>query len=203
MREVFGDGRVVAAKDGGFAIEAPGLHAPALLLPATNGSPVPDMAPYLDKVISYTGLLRSSGENLESVAIHFSDLHGAGEAELLPSPMWAVVSGNLGKAPEANPKGDRIVASIVYDKVGEAASWLRISAYSYFSISDLFAGLEGGTGVVAYGALESYEYNGKPRLQLALRGLQLLTRSSGPKPPTVIGSARSAADIAAHAFDDA
>lgn len=203
MREVFGDGRIVTLKSGGFGIEAAGLRSPAQMLPSASGAPVPDLSAQVGKVINYTGLLRSGGDNLETLAFHYADLQLPNEDEPAISPMWAVVSGNLGKAPETNPKGDRLSASIAYDKIGEATSWLRISAYTYFSISDLFAGLEGGSGIVAYGALESYDYNGKPRVQLALRGLQLLVRSAAPKPPTVLGSSRTEADIAPHAFDEA
>ena len=203
MREVFGDGRIVALKSGGFGIEATGLRTPAQMLPGTNGAPVPDLSQHVGMVIAYTGVLQSPGDNLETLAFHYADLQLPNDEQPAVSPMWAVVSGNLGKAPEANPKGDRLSASIAYDKIGDATSWLRVSAYTYFSISDLFAGLEGGAGLVAYGALESYDYNGKPRVQLALRGLQLLARSAAPKPPTVLGSARSESDIAAHAFDDA
>lgn len=202
MREVFGDGRVVAHKNGGFAIEAPGLSTPALFLPSTAGLPVPDLTPYLGQVISFTGLLQSIGDNLETLAFHCADLQ-IPTTELAPSPVWAVVSGNLGKAPETNPKGDRLTASIAYDKVGEAASWLRITSYTYVSISDLFTKLEAGHGIIAYGALESYDYNGKPRVQLSLRGYQDLPRSNAPKPPTSLMASRSASDTAAHAFDDA
>jgi hypothetical protein len=201
MREVFGDGRLVMAERG-FAIEAVGLGAPALLLDAADGSPVPDLAPQLGKVLSYTGLLRSTGDNLEYVAFHFAEILEP-QIETPVSPMWAMVSGNLGKAPELNPSKDRIVASIAYDKIGDAASWLRISAYSYLGISNIFANLESGSALIAYGAIESYDYKDKPRAQLALRGYQLLKAGSGPKAPLSLASARSSADTAPHAFDEA
>lgn len=201
MREVFGDGRLVKV-DSGFAIEAVGLSAPALLLPASDGSAVPDLTPQVGEVLSYTGLLRSTGDNLETIAIHFAEILKP-QAETPVSPMWAMVSGNLGKAPELNPGKDRVVGSIAYDKVGDATSWLRISAYSYLGISNIFSTLESGTALIAYGAIESYDYKDKPRAQLALRGYQLLSKTSGPKAPISLASARSAADTAAHAFDDA
>lgn len=203
MREVFGDGRLVATKDGGFGVEAPGLRTPALLLPGTNGTPVPDLSAFVGKVLSYSGALYSSGDNLETISFHCLDLQEPSGEEPPVSPMWAVISGNLGKAPETNPKCDRITASIAYDKVGESSSWLRISAYAYNTIADQFAKLEGGTWLVAYGAIEAYDYNGKPRAQLAMRGYQLLARSAAPKPPTVLMAGRSEADTAAHAFDEA
>ena len=201
MREVFGDGRLVKV-DGGFGIEAVGLNTPALLLPSAAGAPVPDLTAEIGSVLSYTGLLRSSGDNLETISIHFAEILQP-QAETPVSPMWAVVSGNLGKAPELNPNKDRVVASIAYDKVSDATSWLRISAYRYFGISDLFSAQESGTAIVAFGALESYDYKDKPRAQLALRGFQLLSKSSAPKAPISLASSRSAADIAPHAFDEA
>lgn len=202
MREVFGDGRLVKQANG-FAIEAPGLHTPALLLAGVDGTPLPDLSEHEGKVISYTGLLQSTGDNQECIALHPADIQlPAVDAHV--SPMWCLLSGNLGKAPEPNPKGDRLVASLAYDKVGGDASWLRITAYPYFSIAELFAIQEAGTALIAYGALESYDYNGKPRAQLSLRGFQLLARAStAPTPPTSLMSARSADTIAPHAFDDA
>ena len=201
MREVFGDGRLVKV-DGGFGIEAVGLSAPALLLPGTEGSAVPDLTPQVGDVLSYTGLLRSAGDNLETVAIHFAEILES-QANTPVSPMWAMVSGNLGKAPELNPSKDRVVASIAYDKVGDATSWLRISAYSYLGISNIFATLESGTALIAYGAIESYDYKDKPRAQLALRGYQLLAKNAAPKAPVSLASARSVEHTAPHAFDDA
>lgn len=200
MREVFGDGRLVAHENG-FAIEAPGLGTPAPLLASTSGQPVPDLSAVVGQVISFTGVLQSTGENLEQLAIHCADLQ-IPSTETPVSPVWAVVSGNLGKAPEANPKRDRLTASIAYDKIGDATSWLRVTAYTYFSISDLFSKLEAGSGVICYGALESYDYNGKPRVQLSLRGYQELPRSNAPKPPISLMASRSSADTAPHAFDE-
>lgn len=203
MREVFGDGRLVAIGNVGFGLEAPGLKEPALLLPATNGAPVPDLSAQVGTVISYVGVLAAPTGDLKAAALHCVDLQIPNE-EAAPSPMWAVVSGNLGKAPELNPKGDRYTASLAYAKQGDETSWLRITAYSYYSIADLFAGLEAGTGVIVYGAVESYDYNDKPRVQLAMRGLQLLKSSTAAKPPVSLMSARSADDIAEHTgFDTA
>jgi hypothetical protein len=199
MREVFGDGRVIQLSAGVFGLEAPGLSTPATMLPSTGGVTVPDLTAHLGAVISYTGTLRSTGDNLEVIAIHCADLQ-IPPVELQPSPMWAVVSGNLGKTPEANPKGDRLTASLAYDKVGDAGSWLRLTAYTYFSISDLFSKLEAGTGIIAYGSLESYDYNGKPRAQLGLRGYQELPRNSAPKAPTSLMASRSSSDTAPDAF---
>ena len=200
MREVFGDGRLVKV-DSGFAIEAVGLHHPALLLAATDGTPVPDLTSLVGQVISYVGVLQSTGENQEAIAIHAADLQNP-PIEVPVSPMWCVISGNLGKAPEANPKGDRVVSSIAYDKIGDATSWLRLTSYAYSSITDLFRELEAGTSLIAYGSLESYDYNGKPRAQANLRGLQLL-KPAAPKAPVSLMAARSASDIAPHAFDEA
>ena len=200
MREVFGDGRLVKV-DSGYAIEAVGLHHPALLLAATDGTPVPNLTSLVGQVISYVGVLQSTGENQEAIAIHAADLQNP-PIEVPVSPMWCVISGNLGKAPEANPKGDRIVSSIAYDKIGDATSWLRLTSYSYSSITDLFRELDAGASLIAYGSLESYDYNGKPRAQANLRGLQLL-KPAAPKAPVSLMAARSVSYIAPHAFDEA
>jgi hypothetical protein len=187
--------------DSGYAIEAVGLHHPALLLAATDGTPVPNLTSLVGQVISYVGVLQSTGENQEAIAIHAADLQNP-PIEVPVSPMWCVISGNLGKAPEANPKGDRIVSSIAYDKIGDATSWLRLTSYSYSSITDLFRELDAGASLIAYGSLESYDYNGKPRAQANLRGLQLL-KPAAPKAPVSLMAARSVSYIAPHAFDEA
>ena len=198
MREVFGDGRVVAHPAGGFGLEAPGLKEPALLLPSTNGTVVPDLTAQIGTVISYVGVLSAPTGDLSSAALHCVDLQ-LPTTDPAPSPMWAVVSGNLGKAPELNPKKDRYTASLAYHKQGDETSWLRVTAYSYYSIADLFSTLEPGTGLIAYGAIETYTYNDKERLQLALRGMQLLRSGlAAPKPPISLLSARTTDDIAEH-----
>lgn len=201
MREVFGDGRLVAHPAGGFAIEAHGLKEPAQLLHATDGTAVPDLSAQVGTVVSYVGALHAPAGDLNTAALHLVDLQ-VSAAEAPVSPMWAVISGNLGKAPELNPKKDRYTASLALITPGDDTAWLRVTAYSYFSIADLFAGLEAGTSLIAYGAIETYDYNDKPRAQLGLRGLQLI-KPAGPKAPVSLFRARSADDIAPHPFDEA
>ena len=206
MRDCFGDGRLVAIDGGGFGIEAVGLHKPARLLPSTSNTPVPDLTPYLGQVISYAGLLEAIGgkQTQELARLHVAELHiPSEEAGAVPvSPMWCVASGNLGSAPEL--RGDtRWSSSLAYAGSGENGSWLRLAVYAYYSIADLFSQLEVGDPIVACGALESYTYNDKERLQLALRRFQKNPRSGGaPKPPTVLMSSASAADVAADPFVD-
>lgn len=204
MREVFGDARLVTTTDG-FALEAPGLHRPATLIASTSGLAVPDLSDHLGRIVSFVGALQAPGENLEVLRLHANELHLAPTPgdDPNPSPLWGVISGNLGRDGESgkgaayNPKGDRVTASIAYAKTDAGTSWLRISCYAYYSAAALLAELEAGSGIVGYGALESYDYNSKPRLQLALRGFQLSRSATTARPaPISLMSSRSPDDIA-------
>jgi hypothetical protein len=204
MREVFGDARLVTTADG-FALEALGLHRPATLIASTAGHAVPDLTDHLGRIVSFVGALEAPGENLEILRIHANELHLAPAAaeDPSPSPLWAVISGNLGrdgdtdKAAAYNPKGDRVTASLAYAKNDTRTSWLRISCYAYYAAAPLLAELEAGSAITTYGALESYDYNGKPRLQLALRGFQLSRAGGAARPtPITLMSSRSRDDIA-------
>lgn len=204
MREVFGDVRLVTAADG-FALEAPGLHRPAGLIASTAGLAVPDLSDHLGRIVSFVGALEAPGENLEVLRIHANELQLAPSAaeDPAPSPLWGVISGNLGrngetdKAAGYNTKRDRVTASLAYAKSDVGTSWLRITCYAYYAAAPLLAELEAGAGITSYGALESYDYKGKPRLQLELRGFQL-TRSGGNarQAPISLMSSRSRDDIA-------
>jgi hypothetical protein len=207
MREVFGDARLTTTADG-FALEAPGLHRPALLIASTAGVAVPDLSDHLGRVLSFVGALEGPGENLEVLRLHANELHLAPTAsdDPAPSPVWAVLTGNLGRDGDSdkgaayNPKKDRVTGSLAYAKGDAGTSWLRISCYAHYAAAALLAELEAGAAITAYGALESYDYNSKPRLQLALRGFQL-TRAGGSGRPTPITlmSSRSRDDIAPQA----
>jgi hypothetical protein len=202
MREVFGDGRLVQ-HNGGLAVEALNLQEPALLLPSTSGMAVPDLSEHLGKVIHYIGVLAAFGGNIDGAAFHSADIQ-LPAADVPVSPMWAVISGNLGKAPELNPSKDRWGSSLAYHKDGDTTSWIKVIAYKDYSIRPLFEKLGAGTGMIAYGAFETYTYNDKPNLQLALRGLQLLKPAgSTAKAPVSLMAARSSDDIGEHAFDNA
>lgn len=209
MREVFGDGRIVKLKDGNFGIECLGLSEPAVLLRSLTGDEIPDLTAHEGKVLGFMGQLEAPGGNAEHCRIHLSDLNFA-EQEPAVSPMWGGFSGNFGNPPELNPKGDRFVGSIAFHNDpgrsgDEGASWLRLACYSYFSISDLFQLIAKGEPVVCFGAIESYTYNERQRMQLAVRGLQRLPRSGGaaPKPPEVLFRSRDAKESDADAFTDA
>lgn len=207
MREVFGDARLVTCPEG-FGLEAPGLHRPALLIPSTAGASVPDLTDHLNRVVSFVGALEAPGENAEALRVHANELHLAPDASTDPSPSlcWAVISGNLGRAGETdkaaawNPKKDRVTASLAYATADHGTSWLRISCYAHYASAALLADLPAGAGVICYGAMESYEYNGKPRLQLAIRSFQLRAASTSTRAtPITLMSSRSSADIAPQA----
>jgi hypothetical protein len=93
-----------------------------------------------------------------------------------PSPLYATISGRLGKEPESNRASapDWYSASLCYDSPedrSKASSWLRIQCRTYFSIADRFIGLETGALISATGPLESWQTaEGKHRCALSLRG---------------------------------
>lgn len=211
MREVFGDARLTTTPEG-FGLEAPGLHCPAPLLSSTAGVPVPDLTDHLGRVVHIIGALEAPGDNLNILRVHCNELHLAADADLQPSMLWGVVSGNLGRDKESgkagsfNPKRDRVSASLAYAKEGNKTSWLQIISYAYYASAELLAEQEAGVGVTCYGAIETYQYNDKPRVQLSMRGFQL-SRQSGPghQAPVTLMSSRSRDDIApqADAFTEA
>ena len=188
MRDCFGDGRVVSLSGGGYGIEALGLHKPLTLLPSMQGVAI-DLSSFEGKILSYVGVLEVVDGNLEDLRLHVAELQEPDAALGLPvSPVWTVISGNLGRAPEVNPKGDRVSASIAY----ASGSWLRLTAYPYYACSDKLKELESGTSITVYGAMETYEYKEKDRLQLAVRGFaQNGNSTGGAKKPTVIFSEAS------------
>jgi hypothetical protein len=187
MRDCFGDGLVVQAADGnGFGIEALGLHKPLTLLPSASGATV-DLAPFTGKILSFSGALELIDGNLEELRIQLAELHQPA-ADTPMSPVWAVVWGNLGKPPEVNPKGDRVGASLAY----ASGSWLRLAAYPYYACADRLKEMETGSSITVYGAMETYAYKEKDRLQLAVRGFTPNHLGGGAKKPTTIFSEASA-----------
>ncbi len=198
MRDCFGDGRVASLPDGGYGIEALGLHKPLRLLPSASGATV-DLAPFAGKVLSFSGALEVVDGNLEDLRLQIAELHEPA-AETPISPVWAVVWGNLGKAPEVNPKGDRVGASLAF----ASGSWLRLAAYPYYACADRLKQLEAGASITVYGAMETYEYKERDRLQLAVRGFTVnYTANAGAKKPTTIFSEASPSLAAQMPADDA
>jgi hypothetical protein len=202
MRLVFGTASLVALNSG-FGLSASGLHEPANLLPSLGGAAVPDLTDHLGALIEFTAQLVAPGENLTHLGLHFIDLRLAVEGAAA-TPLKAVVSGNLGKPPELNPKGDRVSASLAYSGSGDATSWLRLTAHKAYAIAEQFASREKGTTLIAVGTLESYVYNNKPNVQLVLDAFEQVALGSGYKPPVSLASSFSDADAApAHAFEEA
>jgi hypothetical protein len=187
MRDCFGDGVVVAIDATTFGINAPGLHKPITLLPSPDGA-MPDLTPFVGKVLSYTGILEVVAGNQEDLRLQIIELHEPA-VDTAASPVWAVISGNLGKAPEVNPKGDRISASIAYAD----GAWLRIAAYPYYSCSDTLKQMEAGSAITAFGAMETYTYKDGDRLQLALRGFGQHDFGGSRKPKVVFSAANPSA----------
>lgn len=182
MRDCFGNARLVALP-GGYGLEAPGLHKPLIL---RFGGDTPDLSSIAGKIVTYNGHLPTISGNLEEATIEVAELQIA-DQEISCTPIWAVVIGNLGKAPEANPKGDRVGASIAYAD----NAWLRLAAYTYFSCTDKFKELEAGKRILVYGCLESYEYKDSDRLQLAIQSFGLVGASNATRKPTVLYSSPS------------
>jgi hypothetical protein len=202
MRLVFGTAPLVALTSG-FGLDAPGLHEPAPLLPSLGGAAVPDLTDHLGALIDFTAQLVAPAENITHLGLHFIDLRLASEGAAAV-PLRAVVSGNLGKPPELNPKGDRVSASLAYAGSGDTTSWLRLTAHKAYAIADQFAAREKGATLLAVGTLESYLYNGKPNVQLVLDAFEQVSFGGGYKPPVSLASSFSEADAApAHAFEEA
>lgn len=202
MRLVFGTAPLVTLTNG-FGLSAPGLHEPALLLPSLGNAPVPDLTSHLGALIEFTAQLVAPAENITHLGLHFIDLRLAPEGSSA-TPLKAVVSGNLGKAPEINPKGDRVSASLAYAGSGDNTSWLRLTAHKAYAIADQFAAREKGVTLLAVGTLESYVYNEKPNVQLVLDAFEQVAFGSGYKPPVSLASSFTEADAApAHAFEEA
>lgn len=178
IRDCFGNGLLVATS-GGYGIEAVGLHKPLQL---TFADDTPDLSSSCGQVITYSGLLPLIKGNLEELSIQAVDIQLSDDPAI--TKVWAVVTGNLGKAPEVNPKGDRVGASIAYAD----NAWLRLTAYAYFSCTDKFKELDAGKRVIVYGALESYTYRDSDRLQLCVQGFGLLSSAGGSRKPSVLYS---------------
>lgn len=205
MRLVFGRGKLVTAPSG-FAIEAPRLHVPALILPSLAGAPVPDLTAYLGQIISVTGQLAAPGENVNSLGFHFNDIT-ASPQDITLLPLCGVISGNLGNQPEINPKGDRISGSLAFhtDRATEKASWLRLSALKASAISTFFADREKGSPLIVVGEFESYVYKDKPNLHLWLTAFEA-QQSAAYKAPESLATSYSEGDCApteSHAFEEA
>ncbi len=197
MRDCFGDGRVVQLPSGGYGIEALGIHKP-LTLAFEAGAEV-DLSTQLGQVLTFVGQLQIVQGNQEDLALDLTELQ-VGDPAAQISPVWAVFAGNLGKAPEVNPKGDRVGASLAYAN----GSWLRLAAYPYFASTDQLKNLDGGKSIVAYGTMETYEYKDKDRLQLAVRGFGLSASGGGSaKKPTVLYSRTSGDAVSTLPADDA
>jgi hypothetical protein len=202
VREVTGDVKLVAIGKN-FAIEAPGLHKPALLLPQIDGTPLPDLTPYVGQTIYLTAALEAFKDHssINELRLHPLELYPSfeiGGAPPPPGPLFGVITGRLGSAPESNKGGDYFNASLAYHSVPGAersASWIKLTARSYTSIVDLFSQLEAGAAIVTYGQIETYATSeNKDRAQLVVRGFSRLSVGSPVQKPTnVLISNRAAA----------
>lgn len=210
MRDCFGTGRLVSLDGAGYGIEALGLHKP-LILTFPHDQPTPDLSHVAGKAILYSGslpvlgayggLVGQDSRNLERLTLTPIELQ-AFDDDAPITPCIGVVLGNLGKAPEVNPKGDRVGASLAYAD----NSWLRLAAYPYYSCTDKLKELEAGKRIVVYGQMESYEYKDADRLQLAVQGFGSIAGTGGARKPTVLYSSPSSSHgeiEVADAFSDA
>lgn len=183
MRDCFGNGTLVALP-GGYGITATGLHKPLALV--FDDGATPDLSSVVDKPITFVGALPLISGNLEELSLHVVELQVAADDAVI-TPVFAVVAGNLGKAPELNPKGDRVGASIAYAD----GAWLRLAAYPYYSCTDKLKEQEAGRAIVVYGTIETYEYKDSDRLQLAVYGFGITGGASTARKPTVLYSKAS------------
>jgi hypothetical protein len=192
MRLVFGDGLLVL-HDNQPCLQFIGLQTPATILPSLTGQAVPDLSAYVGKVLHFSGELEAPGENLELPRFHWSEFRVAPDG-YPHGCATAVVTGNLGKAPEANPKADRFTASLAFHSVLKVSSWVRLTALSDYGFCPFFEKLEAGVRMLAAGVVESYtSQQGNARLQVNLRSFQMLG-GAGYKPPERIASSFAASE---------
>lgn len=213
MRECFGFGKIVRTEAGWGAAFDGVTAGPVDLLPSLAGAPVPDFNAYEGKVLQLVGALDTSAQRYISGA---STIQTAGlclsdvllEPEGLPSPwhpshLHCAVAGNIGKAPEANPSGDRLNVSLALSGAGNGSgsgSWINLTAYQYLSVCDQLRSLETGARITAFGTIETYIYRERPRLQLALLAIALLPKSEARPQPISLMSSRPALSAEADAF---
>ena len=196
MREVFGDVRLVRLGEG-YGVEAVGLHRPTPLTSLADGSPLPDFSALVGRVLNLTGVIVATPGNIETLDLLVADLHDSAPGLTQPSPLYSVVTGNLGKTPETNPRDDRLTASLALQHTGDEACWLRLTSYRYRAVSDLFTNLTAGALICAYGSMESYDYKDRERLQLNLNGFGAMRiPGASAERPTSYARARNADDAA-------
>lgn len=212
MRECFGFGKIVRT-DAGWGATFTGTATPVDLLPSLAGAPVPDFSTLDGKVLQLVGCLDASPERfgggtsttVQTAGLRLSDV--LLEPENLPSPwqmshLHCAVAGNIGKAPEANPTGDRLNASMAFVRLADGGSaWINLTAYEYLSVCDQLRSLESGARITAFGTIETYTYNGRPKLQLALLAIGLLPKAEArPQPVSLMASRPALSAEGADAF---
>jgi len=211
MRECFGFGKIVRT-DAGWGATFDGITAgPVDLLPSLAGAPVPDFNAYEGKVLQLVGSLDTNASRhlngagtIQSAGLNLSDVLLEPEGNTSSwhsSHLHCAVAGNIGKAPEANPSGDRLNVSLALSGAPQGSSnWINLTAYQYLSVCDQLRGLETGARITAFGTIETYIYKERPRLQLALLAIGLLPKSEARSQPVSLMSSRPALSAEADAF---
>lgn len=205
MRTIFGCGRLIPSSEHGWGLEFAGLDRPLLLTSSLSGDVVPDLAPWVNKLLSFCGELQAPRPgNADSLVAHFSDLREAVGIDA-PTILTGVFSGNCGsakdtdKAAEKNPAGDRVTLQLAFFQHSDkSATWLRLVAPADSGIGNYALSLSKGIGLIAGGQIRAYHYADKARLELALATLQLLP-SAGVKQAPAIASSYAASETEAQA----
>lgn len=213
MRECFGFGRIVRTESGWGATFAGTAAAPVELMPSLTGNPVPDLTAFDGKVLQLVGSLDAStvrfgggtSTTVQTAGLRLSDVLLEPENNPVPwamSHLHCAIAGNIGKSPEINPSKDRLTASMAFLRLADGNSaWINLTAYEYLSVCDQLRSLETGGRITAIGTLETYIYNGRPKLQLALVAIGLLPKSEArPQPISLMASRPALSADAADAF---
>jgi hypothetical protein len=195
VRTIFGAGKLIPSSEHGWGLEFAGLDRPLLITGSLAGDTVPDLKPYLGKILQFTGELQAPRPgNADSAVAHFSDIREAVGVEA-PTALTGIFSGNAGsakdtdKAAEKNPAGDRITLQLAFHQhADKSATWLRLVAPADSGIGHYLLTLNKGVGLIAGGQVRAYTYNDKHRLELALATLQLLPSAGVKQAPAIASS---------------
>lgn len=170
-----------------FVFELPGIEKPGVIIdPQGNGDAMERaLKPLIGQVMPFTGqLFGMAGESINSLTIQYIEIFPA-EKGAVPSPLFGVFSGNLGKKPELNDSGASAYGSMAVQVVpGADPCWLRLQASAARPTHANLLSLDKGTGVIVMGTLSSYTYTRKDTQQAAtgvsleVEAISLLPRST-------------------------
>lgn len=192
MHEAFGVGRFEVSSSGAipYAMAFPGCHQPVPLL---IRNPPEKLAEFNGQNLRIQAALPEPGGQLEVLTLQALDLFPTDEE---PFPLQVCLAGSIYNAAEPNPSGDRVTTSLLYanpERTKESSCYIKISVVKpQLGLMKLFQQVEARSRIVVGGDINTYEYNGKPRVEVYARSIQLLR--SGPavvRPDAIVDSDRT------------